>query len=115
MEVTEFVTFLGTLSGFKPKNNATALTALLERWSDTTHTFVLHFREMTITPMHFTALTGTRFGGVSVPLDGRPVVSPTLIPQLPGCSPFIKDDRKLRLGSPLPALSLHGPRLWGWH
>ncbi|EEF42816.1 conserved hypothetical protein [Ricinus communis] len=58
LEVIGSHTFLGTLPGFKPRNNDTALTALLERWSNTTHTFLLPFDKRTITPLDFATLTG---------------------------------------------------------
>ncbi|EEF36051.1 conserved hypothetical protein [Ricinus communis] len=64
LEVIGFNTFLGTLTRFKPKNEVIAVTTLLERWSDTTHTFLLPFGEMTITSLDFIALTRVRFDGV---------------------------------------------------
>ncbi|EEF45971.1 conserved hypothetical protein [Ricinus communis] len=63
MEATDFHLFLSTLPRLTPKNNATAMTTLLERWSDTTYTFLLPFGEKTIMPLDFTALIGIRFGG----------------------------------------------------
>ena len=37
--------------------------ALVERWMDTTHTFHLPFKEMTVTPLDFAAITGLSFFG----------------------------------------------------
>ncbi|KAI8568017.1 hypothetical protein RHMOL_Rhmol02G0165900 [Rhododendron molle] len=45
------------------------LTALTERWWDTTNTFHFRFREMTVTLIDFTAITGLRVGGEPIPYD----------------------------------------------
>ncbi|KAI8550394.1 hypothetical protein RHMOL_Rhmol06G0102800 [Rhododendron molle] len=45
------------------------LTALTERWWDTTNTFHFRFGEMTVTPLDFTAITGLRVGGEPIPYD----------------------------------------------
>ncbi|KAI8559656.1 hypothetical protein RHMOL_Rhmol04G0190200 [Rhododendron molle] len=45
------------------------LTALTERRWDTTNTFHLRFREMTVTPLDFAAITGLRVGGEPIPYD----------------------------------------------
>ncbi|KDP23827.1 hypothetical protein JCGZ_00100 [Jatropha curcas] len=45
--------------------------ALMERWNDCTHTFIFGFREMTLTPVDYTAITGLGFDGPSAPLDAR--------------------------------------------
>ncbi|EEF41732.1 conserved hypothetical protein [Ricinus communis] len=82
VEVTDFHHFLGTLPGFNPRYNLTTPTVLLERWSNTSHTFLLPFRKITDIPLDFVALMGIQFGGVS----------------LLGSSPFIKDEKKLRYG-----------------
>ncbi|KAI8538200.1 hypothetical protein RHMOL_Rhmol09G0084200 [Rhododendron molle] len=46
-----------------------SLTALAERWWDTTNTFHLRFGEMTVTPLDFAAITGLRVGGEPIPFD----------------------------------------------
>ncbi|KAI8530379.1 hypothetical protein RHMOL_Rhmol11G0053600 [Rhododendron molle] len=45
------------------------MTALAERWWDTTNTFHLRFGEMTVTPLDFAAITGLRVGGELIPYD----------------------------------------------
>ncbi|KDP47188.1 hypothetical protein JCGZ_19670 [Jatropha curcas] len=45
--------------------------ALMERWNDYAHTFVFGFREMTLTPAYYAAITGLRFAGPVAPLDAR--------------------------------------------
>ncbi|KDP37495.1 hypothetical protein JCGZ_05934 [Jatropha curcas] len=45
--------------------------ALMGRWNDCTHTFVIGFGEMTLTPADYTAITGLRFDGPVAPLDAR--------------------------------------------
>ncbi|EEF33896.1 conserved hypothetical protein [Ricinus communis] len=39
------------------RHDVTTMTMLIEQWSDMKHTFQLHFREMTMTPLDYTALT----------------------------------------------------------
>ncbi|KDP25931.1 hypothetical protein JCGZ_23048 [Jatropha curcas] len=45
--------------------------ALMARWNDCTHTFVLGFGEMTLTPVDYAAITDLRFTGPAPPLDAR--------------------------------------------
>ncbi|KAI8568324.1 hypothetical protein RHMOL_Rhmol02G0189600 [Rhododendron molle] len=45
------------------------MTALTERWWDTTNTFHFRFGEMTVTPLDFAAITGLRVGGEPIPYD----------------------------------------------
>lgn len=45
------------------------LTALTERWWDTTNTFHFGFGEATLTPLDFAAITGIRVGGNPIPFD----------------------------------------------
>ena len=45
--------------------------ALIERWMDTTHTFYLPFREVTITPLDFTAIIGLSFFGEPIALSNQ--------------------------------------------
>ena len=49
------------------KSSQAAMTALVERWMDSTHTFHLPFGEMTIAPLDFAAITGLSFSGLPVP------------------------------------------------
>ncbi|XP_031382731.1 protein MAINTENANCE OF MERISTEMS-like isoform X1 [Punica granatum] len=46
-----------------------AIHALTERWWDTTHTFNLPCGEFTLSPLHFSAITGLRVGGQRIPFD----------------------------------------------
>lgn len=59
-----FVQLLG-----KTSNNCFQLTALAERWWDTTNTLHLPFGEATMTPLDFAAITGIRVGGSPIPFD----------------------------------------------
>ena len=43
---------------------------LAKRWCNITHTFHIADREMTITPHYFHYMTGLRFDGVSISLEG---------------------------------------------
>ena len=54
-----------------PKRSASAVLAqtLAERWWDTTHTFHIAGREMTITPHEFHCMIGLRFDGVLISLE----------------------------------------------
>ena len=45
--------------------------ALVERWMDTTHTFHLPVREMTITLLDFTAIIGLSFSREYIPLSDK--------------------------------------------
>ncbi|KDP43689.1 hypothetical protein JCGZ_25320 [Jatropha curcas] len=45
--------------------------ALMERWNDCTHSFILSFGEMTLTPADYTAIIGLGFNGEVAPLDAR--------------------------------------------
>ncbi|KDP29575.1 hypothetical protein JCGZ_19376 [Jatropha curcas] len=45
--------------------------ALMERWNNYTHTFIFGFKEMTLTPVDYTAITGLGFDGPAAPLDAR--------------------------------------------
>ncbi|KAI8559157.1 hypothetical protein RHMOL_Rhmol04G0151600 [Rhododendron molle] len=45
------------------------MTALAERWWDTTNTFHFRFGEMMVTPLDFAAITGLRVGGEPIPFD----------------------------------------------
>ena len=54
-----------------PKRSASAVLVqtLAERWWDTTHTFHIAGREMTITPYEFHRMIGLRVDGVSISLE----------------------------------------------
>ena len=64
-------------TGFEPilylmlEGSASAFLALTlaERWWDTTHTFHIADREMTITPYNFQCMIGLWFDGVSISLE----------------------------------------------
>lgn len=59
-----FIDILGETS-----NDHVQLTALAERWCDTTNTLHLSFGEATLTPLDFAAITGIRVGGKLIPYD----------------------------------------------
>ena len=48
-----------------------AMYALVERWMDTTHSFHLPFREMTITPLDFAAIIGLSFSWEPISLSNE--------------------------------------------
>ena len=48
-----------------------AMSALVERWMDTTHTFHLPFGEMTVTLLDFAAITDLSFSGEPVPFSSE--------------------------------------------
>ena len=50
--------------------SATLVQCLTERWWDTTHTFHIAEREMTVTPYNFYCMTGLNFEGAIINLDG---------------------------------------------
>lgn len=51
------------------KNDHTVLTALVERWHDTSNTFHFSVGELTVTPLDFAATTDLRVGGEPIPFD----------------------------------------------
>ena len=56
-----------------PERSASAILVqtLAERWWDTTHTFHIVDREMTVTPHGFHRMTGLRFDGALINLEGE--------------------------------------------
>ena len=64
-------------AGFKPilslllekSASATLVKCLIKRWWDTTHTFHIAEREMTMTPYDFHCMTGFSFEGAIINLD----------------------------------------------
>ena len=66
---TGFTDFILTLPSEKGRTDYQALHALMERWSESTQTFHLPFREFTLDPVSFTAVTGIPCAGDPVPLD----------------------------------------------
>ena len=66
---TGFTDFILALPSEKGRTDYQALHALIERWSESTHTFQLPFGEFTMDPVSFTAITGIPCAGESVPLD----------------------------------------------
>ena len=50
--------------------NATLVQCFIERWWDTTHTFHIVEREMTVTSYNFYYMIGLSFEGVIISLDG---------------------------------------------
>ena len=66
---TGFSDFILALPSEKGRTDYQALHALMERWSESTQTFHLPFREFTLDPVSFTAVTGIPCAGDPVPLD----------------------------------------------
>ncbi|WP_140189375.1 hypothetical protein, partial [Xylella fastidiosa] len=62
-----FGAFIPTLSS--TQHDHAVVTALAERWRDSTSSFHLIFGEATMTPLDFSALTGLRVGGDPIPFD----------------------------------------------
>lgn len=68
---------LVALTGFEPfietqtktMRDHAVVTALAERWRDSTNTLHLQFGEATMTPLDFSAITGLRVGGEPLPFD----------------------------------------------
>ena len=50
--------------------SVTLVQCLIERWWDTTHTFHISKREMTVTPYDFYRMTNLSFEGAIISLDG---------------------------------------------
>ena len=65
----DFCYFIAALPTERDRSDHYSLFALIERWMDTTHTFHTHVVELTISPMSFSAITGSAFGGTLVPFD----------------------------------------------
>ena len=65
-------------AGFEPiiglflekSTRATLVMCLIERWWDTTHTFYITEKKMTVTPYNFYRLTSLSFEGAIISLDG---------------------------------------------
>ncbi|KAI8572049.1 hypothetical protein RHMOL_Rhmol01G0168100 [Rhododendron molle] len=51
------------------EGRSAVMTALAERWWDTTNTFHFRFGEMTVTPLDFAAITELRVGGEPIPFN----------------------------------------------
>ena len=66
---TGFTDFILALPSEKGRTDYQALHALMEHWSESTHTFQLPFGEFTLDPVSFTAITRIPCAGDSVPLD----------------------------------------------
>lgn len=71
----------------KTKVDHYLLTALTERWWDTTNTFHFGFGEMTIKPLDFAAITGLRVGGDPIPFDSGLVGDREAVEHLLGFGP----------------------------
>ncbi|EEF34799.1 conserved hypothetical protein [Ricinus communis] len=70
-------------------NDAAAMAMLIERWLDTMHNFQLHFREMTVTPLDYTALIGLHWDSNPPMLDYRFRQSTSGLAELLGFMPTI--------------------------
>ena len=66
---TGFTNFILALPNKKGCTDYQALHALMEYWSESTHTFQLPFGEFTLDLVSFTAIMGSPYTGDSVPLD----------------------------------------------
>lgn len=67
LDEAEFGQFIPTLT--QTKNDHAVLTAIAERWRDTSNTFHFPVGEMTVTPLDFAAITGRRVGGEPIPFN----------------------------------------------
>ncbi|KDP30327.1 hypothetical protein JCGZ_18164 [Jatropha curcas] len=68
---TGFGNYAAGLRRSQPRFPPAMRYALMERWNDSTHTFIFGFEEMTLTPVDYTAITGLGFDGPIAPLDTR--------------------------------------------
>ena len=66
---TGFGDFILALPDAQGRTDYQPLHALMERWSDTTHTFHLPCGEFTLDPVSFAAITGIACAGDPVPFD----------------------------------------------
>ena len=66
---TGFEAFVLALPSEKGRSDYQPLHALMERWSESTHTFQLPFGEYTLDPVSFAAITSIACAGEPVPLD----------------------------------------------
>ena len=66
---TGFEGFILALSSEKGRTDYQPLHALMERWSESTHTFQLPFGEYTLDPVSFATITSVAYAGDPVPLD----------------------------------------------
>jgi hypothetical protein len=67
VDAAGFGLFIPTLTAGRSEH--AAVTALAERWWDTSNSFHFPIGEMTVTPTDFSALTGLRVGGDPIPFD----------------------------------------------
>lgn len=67
MDAAGFGLFIPTLIAVN--RDHAVLTALAERWWDTSNNFHFPIGEMTVTPLDFMAITGLRVGGEPIPFD----------------------------------------------
>lgn len=67
VDAAGFGFFIPTLTTVK--NDHAVLTALAERWQDTSNTFHFSTGEMTVTPLDFTTIIGLRVGGEPISFD----------------------------------------------
>ena len=100
---TGFSDFILALPSEKGRTNYQALHALIEHWSESTHTFQLPFREFTVDPVSFTAITGIPCARELVPLDAGlyPMTADrvTYIQTLLGMVPEMKGTHSLKFDS----------------
>ncbi|CAA0827392.1 Unknown protein [Striga hermonthica] len=66
VDQTGLGTFFSHLRAAAPRSSPEVTAALVERWSDTTHTFHMATGEFTITPVDFAALTRLSFTGTVI-------------------------------------------------
>jgi hypothetical protein len=67
VDMAGFGRFIPTLTS--TQHDHAVVTALAERWRDSTSSFHLVIGEATMTPLDFSAITGLRVGGVPIPFD----------------------------------------------
>ncbi|XP_058224951.1 protein MAINTENANCE OF MERISTEMS-like [Rhododendron vialii] len=85
VDVAGFRSFILTLTPIK--SDHALLTALAERWWDSSNTFHLPIGEMTVTPSDFAALTGLRVGGEPIPFDSEMYRDPEALAWFLGQAP----------------------------
>ena len=69
IRVIGFQDFIHTLPTVQGQTDYQSLHALLERWSESTHTFQLPFGEFTVDPVSFAVVTSIACAGDPMPLD----------------------------------------------
>ena len=103
IRVTGFQDFIHALPTVQGRTDYQPLHALMERWSESTHTFQLPFGEFTVDPVSFAAITGIACAGDPVPLDAslHPLTGDRAeyVETLLGVVPDMKGMHKMKIDS----------------